>query len=116
LTVAAFIPPRIVMLPLDVRLNTLPVEAPKLRTPLLVSVTLPEVFAVKLVVLVIALIEPEPEVNVRVGADTMPAVAVMLPAPSAARLAELVAVRLAPIVIEPPEPVVGVRLTVPTVI
>ena len=92
-----------------------PVDAPRFTAPVSVRVTFPDVLAVSVPAFVLTLTAPEPDVRVRDGVNTLPAVASMAPTSLAFRVADVPALRLASTVIEPPE-LVEILRVLPAVI
>ena len=95
--------------PFALRVNTLPLEAARLTEPVSVTLTLALVLTDKLDALVCIVMAPLVELRTTEAALILP---VISPEPSALRLAELVALTAAPSKIDPPEPLVVLRLTI----
>jgi len=110
--VFATMPPDMEMSPLLFNVNVLAVDAPRLTAPLSVRVTSLELLALNVLAFVVTVIVPTPVLKLKDGVVIFPEI---LPAPSALRLAKLVAVKDAPKLILPPEPVDVISVAEPVV-
>ena len=112
LMVLALSTAELVRVPLAESPNELPLEDVRFTDELSNKVTLPAVLAERVAAFVWTFIVPEPDLRLRTGAKKLPEIA---PAPSAEIVAKMLAVRFAPSMIEAPEPLAVLKLTVPPV-